>query len=118
MSFIIERDQLGAFDASNKALVIGAILYSALVASIFGHTTYYWLIQRRPISEVASSTLLTTMLAVTFSIALLGEAFTPAFAIGGVLTLIGVGVVVLRAPATAPEPGAPEAVVIKTEEMG
>jgi len=118
MSFIVERDQLSAFDASNKALVIGAILYSALVASIFGHTTYYWLIQRRPISEVASSTLLTTMLAVTFSIALLGEAFTPAFAIGGVLTLIGVGVVVLRAPATAPEPGAPEAVVIKAEEMG
>lgn len=117
MSFLFERNQAAAFADSDKTLVIGAILYSALVASIFGHTTYYWLIQRRPISEVASSTLLTTMLAVAFSIALLGEAFTLAFAIGGVLTLVGVGVVVLRAPAMAPQPGAPEAVVVKAEEQ-
>lgn len=116
MTFLLERDQWVAFEAGDTTVVIGAILYSALVASIFGHTTYYWLIQRRPVSEVASSTLLTTMMAVAFSIVLLGEAFTPAFAIGGVLTLIGVGVVVLRAPGAAPQPGAPEAVVIEAEE--
>ncbi len=116
LTFMLERGQLAAFEASDKKLVIGAILYSALVASIFGHTTYYWLIQRRPVSEVASSTLLTTILAVAFSMAFLGEAFTLAFAIGGVLTLIGVGVVVVRAPATAPQAGAPEAVVVKSED--
>lgn len=115
ISSVFERGQVEALAASDKAVVIGAILYSALVSSVFGHTAYYWLIQRRPISEVASSTLLTAFFAVTFSVVFLGEPFTLAFIIGGVMTLIGVGIVVLRAPATAPEPGAPEAVVTALE---
>lgn len=116
MSALFETGQQEALAGANKPLIVSAILYSALIASIFGHTTYYWLIQRRPVSEVASSTLVTAALAVMFSILFLGEAFTLAFAIGGIMTLIGVGVVVLRAPGTAPEPGAPEAVVISAEE--
>jgi drug/metabolite transporter (DMT)-like permease len=55
---------------------------------------------------------LTTFFAVAFSVAILGEPFTLAFLIGGLMTLVGVGIVVVRAPATAPEPGAPEAVVL------
>jgi O-acetylserine/cysteine efflux transporter len=108
----VERDQMAAFAATNRTLIAGAVLYSAFIASIFGHTTYYWLIQRRPVSEVASSTLLTTLLAVLFSILLLGEPLTAAIAIGGAMTLAGVGIVLLRAPATAPEPGAPESIVV------
>ncbi len=115
ISSVVEDGQMAALAASDKTIVICAILYSALVSSVFGHTAYYWLIQRRPISEVASSTLLTAFFAVTFSVALLGEPFTLAFIIGGAMTLIGVGIVVLRAPATAPEPGAPEAVVTAPE---
>lgn len=116
ISFALESGQLEALASSDRHVVFGAILYSSLVSSVFGHSAYYWLIQRRPISEVASSTLLTTFFAVAFSVAILGEPFTFAFAIGGVMTLIGVGVVVLRAPAAAPEPGAPEAVVIGAAE--
>ncbi len=116
LSAVIERDQMASLAASDKKLVIGAILYSALVSSVFGHTAYYWLIQRRPVSEVASSTLLTTFCAVSFSVAILGEPFTLAFVIGGVMTLIGVAIVVLRAPMTAPEPGAPESVVTAPKE--
>ncbi len=116
ISAAVERDQMASLAAGDKKLIIGAILYSALVSSVFGHTAYYWLIQRRPISEVASSTLLTTFFAVSFSVAILDEPFTLAFVAGGVMTLIGVAIVVLRAPAMAPEPGAPEAVVIAPEE--
>ncbi|OFX02482.1 MAG: hypothetical protein A3E78_04580 [Alphaproteobacteria bacterium RIFCSPHIGHO2_12_FULL_63_12] len=116
ISATIEHGQMAALAASDKKLIIGAILYSAIVSSVFGHTAYYWLIQRRPVSEVASSTLLTTFFAVSFSVALLGEPFTLAFIIGGVMTLIGVAIVVLRAPAAAPEPGAPESIVIAPEE--
>jgi O-acetylserine/cysteine efflux transporter len=116
ITFLIERNQFEALAASDMKIVVAAILYSALLASVLGHTTYYWLLQRRPVSEVASSSLLTTFLAVSFSILMLGEPLTATIMIGGVMTLIGVGVVVLRAPATAPEPGAPEAVVIKAEE--
>lgn len=116
MSAAVEQDQFAALAAGDRRIVIGAVLYSAIASSLFGHTAYYWLIQRRPVSEVASSTLLTTLLAVMFSVALLGEPFTFAFVVGGAMTLVGVGIVVLRAPATAPEPGAPEAVVAAPEE--
>lgn len=116
ISFATERNQVEMLRAADMRIVISAILYSALVSSVFGHTAYYWLIQRRPVSEIASSTLLTTFCAVAFSVAILGEPFTLAFVIGGVMTLFGVGVVVLRAPTVAPEPGAPEAVVRAPEE--
>lgn len=116
ISAAVEHDQVASLVSSDKLLVVGAVLYSALVSSVFGHTAYYWLIQRRPVSEVASSTLLTTFCAVSFSVAILGEPFTFAFVVGGVMTLIGVGIVVLRAPATAPEPGAPESIVTAPEE--
>jgi O-acetylserine/cysteine efflux transporter len=116
ISFTIEHDQMALLAASDKKIVIAAILYSALVSSVFGHTAYYWLIQRRPISEVASSTLLTTFFAVMFSVAILGEPFTLAFVVGGVMTLIGVGIVVVRGPRTAPEPGAPEAIIVAPKE--
>lgn len=113
-SFLFEQNQIAALVASDKGVVIGAILYSAIVSSVFGHTAYYWLIQRRPVSEVASSTLLTTFFAVAFSVAILGEPFTFAFVVGGVMTLIGVGIVVLRAPQAAPEPGAPESIIAES----
>lgn len=112
LSALFERDQLAQLAQSDRTLVAGAVLYSALASSIFGHTAYYWLLQRRPVSEVASSTLLTTFLAVAFSVLLLGEPLTQIIIIGGVMTLVGVGIVVLRAPTTVPEPGAPESVIV------
>ena len=106
--------------ASLKPQIGGAILYSALGASMVGHTAYYWLIQRLPISMVTASTLLTAMLAVAFSVILLGEPLTRTFIAGGLLTLVGVGVIVLRnaekspqAP-LAPQTGAPEPVIFST----
>ncbi|MCB2112560.1 MAG: DMT family transporter [Parvularculaceae bacterium] len=115
-SAIFERDQMSALAGADKKIVIGAVLYSALVASVFGHTAYYWLIQRRPVSEIAPSSLLTTMFGVAFSVALLDEPFTIVFFIGGLMTLAGVGIVVLRTPAAAPEPGAPESFIPAPEE--
>lgn len=115
---VVEKNQLATLAASDKGLVVGAVLYSALVSSVFGHTAYYWLLQRRPVSQVASSTLLTTFLAVVFSILVLGEPLTTVILIGGAMTLVGVGIVVLRAPGLAPEPGAPESIIVAPEEAG
>lgn len=116
ISFIMERDQFAAFAASDKKLIVSAILYSSIVSSVFGHTAYYWLLQRRPVSQVASSTLLTTFLAVLFSILILGEPLTTVILVGGAMTLVGVGIVVLRAPTVAPEPGAPESIIVAPNE--
>ncbi len=96
MTLIFETGQWAAFAAADKVLLAGAILYSAIGASIIGHATYYWLLHRLPVSVVAPSVLLTTIFAVLFSVLLLGDPFGARMAFGGLLTLAGVGVVLLR----------------------
>lgn len=111
-TFLIESGQSAAFAAADKTLLAGAVVFSAVGASIFGHTAYYWLLQRLPVSQVAPSALLTTVLAVAFSTALLGDPLTVRFLIGGLMALAGVGVILLRsAKQPIVEPGAPESVV-------
>jgi O-acetylserine/cysteine efflux transporter len=105
-SALLERGHFTALAAVDPWLLAGAVLYSAVGASVLGHTIYYWLLQRLPVSQVAPSALLTALLAVAFSVAFLGDPVTPQFAIGGAMTLTGVGVVLLRMqkrPIIAPE---------------
>lgn len=116
ISLVVEKGQIEALAKSDKTLVVSAILYSALVSSVFGHTAYYWLLQRRPVSQVAASTLLTTFLAVVFSVLFLGDPLTTIIFIGGAMTLVGVGIVVFRTPRIAPEPGAPESIIVAPDE--
>ncbi len=122
LTFLIEDGQGEAFAAADKPLLIGAVVYSAILASVFGHTAYYWLIQRLPISTLAPSNLLTMVLAVMFSIVILGDPFTVRIALGGALTLAGVGVVLLRGARSAsprpltPAPVAAPAPVLAAEE--
>lgn len=96
MTAIFESGQGQAFKDSDQLLVIGAILYSAAGASLFGHTAYYWLLQRLPVSLVAPSALLTTVIAVAFGVALLKDPLGPQMIAGGLMVLAGVGVVILR----------------------
>jgi O-acetylserine/cysteine efflux transporter len=96
MSFVFEDGQVSAWASADRTLIMGAILYSALAASLLGHTVYYWLLQRLPISVVAPSVLFTTVIAVFFGVILLGDPFGPRMIIGGLMTLAGVGVVLLR----------------------
>ncbi len=93
---LFETGQPEALAASNKTLIISAILYSAIGGSIFGHTVYYWLLQRLPVSVVAPSVLLTTVIAIFFGVVLLGDPFGPRMITGGVMVLAGVGFVLLR----------------------
>lgn len=114
---IFESGQREAFAAADKWMLAGAIIYSAVGSSIFGHTAYYWLLQRLPVSQVAPSALLTTLFAVTFSVLFLGDPLTVRFIIGGVLALAGVGIILLRTPkGRIVEPGAPEQVVVAVPE--
>ncbi len=96
LTFIFEAGQSESFAASDKLFIAGAILYSAIGGSIFGHTAYYWLLQRLPVSVVAPSVLLTTVLAVFFSVLLLGDPIGLRIVIGGLMTLAGVGIVLVR----------------------
>ncbi|MGH8136561.1 MAG: DMT family transporter, partial [Steroidobacteraceae bacterium] len=73
-----------------------AVLYSALFASLFAHTAYFALIHRYPVSSVAPLTVLGPVFSVAFAILFLGDVLDWRMLIGGVMTLTGVAVIVMR----------------------
>jgi len=74
----------------------GALLYSALLASLFAHTAYFALIRRYPVTSVAPITVLAPVFSVLSAILLLGEVLDWRMVVGGLLTLSGVAVIVAR----------------------
>lgn len=97
-TLVLEPAALGDLRDADPFLVVGAVAYSAIGASIIGHTAYYWLLQRLPVSIVAPSTLLTTLLGIACSVAFLGERVTAPFIAGALTALAGVAIVLLRTP--------------------
>lgn len=74
----------------------GAVLYSALLASLFAHTAYFALVHRYPVSSVAPLTVLGPVFSVVFAILFLGDVLDWRMVVGGVMTLTGVAVIVKR----------------------
>ena len=74
----------------------GALLYSALLSSLVAHTAYFALIRRYPVTSVAPVTVLTPLFSVFFSVMLLGDVLDTRMVLGGLLTLSGVTVIVMR----------------------
>jgi len=96
LSLILEQDQMRAFQGDNFVPFLLALAYSALLVSIVAHGSYYWLLQRLPISVVSTSGLITTLVAVIASALILGEALTPFLIAGGLMTLSGVALILWR----------------------
>jgi len=94
-SIMFEQDQLILMQqASWQAWA--AVIYTALAASLVGHSGMYYLIQRYDLSQLAPLTLLATLFAVIFGVTLLGDTLTDRMLIGGALTTIGVFVIAMR----------------------
>ena len=73
-----------------------APVYSAIGATIVGHGSFYYLIQRYEVNDVAPFITLSSLFAVLFGILITGDQMTIRIVIGGILTLIGVTVVAKR----------------------
>jgi O-acetylserine/cysteine efflux transporter len=73
-----------------------AIAYTAFAGSLLGHTGFYWLIQRYPVTRIAPITVLSPVFTVVFSVWLLDDQLTTRLIAGGVLTLIGVVIITWR----------------------
>jgi O-acetylserine/cysteine efflux transporter len=95
LSFAFEDGQLASLRQAGL-VGWGALAYSALLASLVAHTTYFALIRRYPVSSVAPVTVLTPLFSVFFSVMLLGDSLDARMIAGGVLTLTGVTVIVVR----------------------
>jgi O-acetylserine/cysteine efflux transporter len=95
LSFWLEEGQI---ESLRNIDLIGAaaVLYSALFASLFAHTAYFALVHRYPVSSVAPLTVLGPVFSVGFAILFLGDVLDWRMIIGGVMTLTGVAVIVMR----------------------
>ena len=72
------------------------MLYSVLVVSVLGHTTYYGLIQRYEANLIAPLTLMSPLMTIVLGIWLTGDHFDMRMAFGAALALVGVFIIAVR----------------------
>jgi len=94
-SALLEHDQWHASAAIGWPFV-AAILFSALIVSVCGHTAYYWLIGRYEANLIAPLTLMTPLSTIALGVLLTGDRLDARMILGAVLALAGVLVVALR----------------------
>jgi len=95
LSLFLEHGQLASLRTAG-AIGWAALLYSAGLASLVAHTAYFALIRRYPVTSVAPVTVLTPLFSVLFSVLLLGDVLDWRMIFGGLLTLSGITVIVVR----------------------
>lgn len=100
ISAAIEPGGLDALRAASP-VVWGAAAYSAIVASLIGHTLFFRLVQRHPVAQVMPYLLLVPVFAVALGIAVWGDRPGPRLWLGGAMVLGGVLAIALRARAKA-----------------
>jgi O-acetylserine/cysteine efflux transporter len=81
-----------------------AVLYQSLVVVALGYGTWYWLLNRYKVNQVMPFMLLVPFFGVLGGVVFLSEPLTLALMGGGLLTIVGVGIIILRRPRlVAPE---------------
>jgi O-acetylserine/cysteine efflux transporter len=95
MTFFLENGHAAAIRSADW-MDWGALLYTALIASLLGHTGFYWLVSRYPVTSISPITLLSPVFGVTFGAWLLDEPLTERILLGGALTLTGVFLIAMR----------------------
>ncbi|MCA1778150.1 MAG: DMT family transporter [Xanthomonadaceae bacterium] len=110
MAWLLESpaDSIAGLEWSST--VVPALLYSSIGASIIGHGTFYWLVQRHEVNTVTPYLLLVPILAVLLGVLVWGDRPGPRVQIGGAMIIGGVLWVTLRARyrnRPLPDPEAP-----------
>lgn len=97
LAWLIESPIESLAGSAWSSPALPAILYSAIGASIVGHGTFYWLIQRHEVNSVTPYLLLVPVLAVVLGVVLRGDEPGPRLLTGGAMVLAGVLWVTVRA---------------------
>jgi drug/metabolite transporter (DMT)-like permease len=87
--------------AVGKVIEIGwpfwvAVTFSALVVSVFGHTAYYWLIQRYEANLISPLTLMTPLATIGLGVVITDDPFDARMAVGAAVALAGVLIIAMR----------------------
>jgi len=97
VSLILEHDQMAALAAADwRALV--SIAYMAIAVTIISYALWYKLLRRYPVNVVMPLTLLVPIVGVASGVVFLGDPLTWHTMLGGLATLVGVGIIVVRRP--------------------
>jgi drug/metabolite transporter (DMT)-like permease len=75
---------------------VTAVVFSALVVSVIGHTAYYGLIQRYEANLIAPLTLMTPLMTIGLGVLITHDHFDLKMGVGAALALIGVLIIALR----------------------
>jgi drug/metabolite transporter (DMT)-like permease len=89
-----------AFDAG--WVFWAALVFSALVSSVIGHTLYYWMIQKYEANLVAPLSLMVPLFTMGLGVVVTGDIFDARMALGSTVALLGVLVIAIRRNHVAP----------------
>ncbi|MGH6997146.1 MAG: DMT family transporter [Phenylobacterium sp.] len=73
-----------------------AVAFSALIVSVFGHTAYYWLIQRYEANLISPLTLMTPLATIGLGVVITHDPFDARMAFGAAVALAGVLIIAMR----------------------
>jgi len=102
-SYILEDGQLAAIRSAGL-LEWGAVAYMAVLVTMVGYGIWYYMIDKYATNQTMPFTLLVPVVGVLAGVSVLDEPFTLQIALGGLATVAGVAIIVLRRPKL----GAPE----------
>jgi O-acetylserine/cysteine efflux transporter len=74
----------------------GAVVYTAVVASMLAYSLWCWLVTRYPVNKVVPFTLLNPVIGIASGVLVLGEPLGWHKLVGGTLTVLGVAVIQIR----------------------
>ena len=95
LSVLTEHGQLASIHQSS-AMPWLAIIYTSLASSIMFHGGFYFMVQRYEISKVSPFLLISPPTTVLLSVIFLGDILTPRIIVGSLVTLVGVGIILVR----------------------
>ena len=90
-----ERDSMATLPDADWWL-LGAVFAFQIILVSLSHIIWQRLLSRNPLSMVTPFVLLLPLFGVGMAVAFLGESVTMAMGIGGLLTMAGVGIIILR----------------------
>ena len=91
-SWAFETDPVGAILRASP-FIWACILWAALVSTVFATGLLFWLVQRREAGRVTPYLLATPVVSCAIGVGFMGDVLSPQIVIGGLATIVGVGVV-------------------------
>ena len=97
VSWATEHGQIAAIAGAGWRLW-ASVAFQALLVTIFGYSVWYRLMRRFSVNHVMPFTLLVPLFGVLSGVVVFGDELTPLMLIGGICTIVGVAIIIIRRP--------------------